>query len=91
MWSVKKHDTDGYSRMKNPIKHFIDSFYYGTMVGGMFCWIYTIGVAKQNDWLVLLDFNSYDEGMIEYVFMFVWLLVAIYKLIEYIVEQNRNK
>ena len=77
--------------MKREIKLLVDSFFYGTMLGSMFVWLYTIGLAKQNDWVILMDFNMYGEGMLEYIYMLVWLIVAIYKLVEYIRYQFVKK
>lgn len=70
--------------MNKNIKLGIDAFFYGTMVGSMFVWLYTIGIAKKNDWVIVMDFNTYGEGMLEYIYMIVWVIVAFYKLVEYI-------
>jgi len=65
--------------MNQTLKLWIDAYFYGCMFAGMLLWLFTIGVAQQNDWIVLLDFNRYGEGVIEYAMMLVWLLVATYK------------
>lgn len=62
--------------MNRTFKLLLDAFVFGSAIGGMLTWVYTIGVAKQADWLVVMDFNLYGEGMLEYIYMGVWLAVT---------------
>lgn len=64
---------------KTTTQLWIDAYFYGCMFAGMFLWLYTIGVAAQNDWIIVLDFNIYGEGVIEYLMMLLWLLIAMAK------------
>jgi len=76
--------------MNRNIKLWLDAYFYGAMFGAMFVWLYTIGVAAQNDWIVVLNFNMYGEGVIEYLFMLGWLLIAIYKGCEAMQARKRR-
>lgn len=72
-----------------------DAYIYGLAIGSTLTFVITIGIAAQNDWVVVMDFNTYGEGVIEYSMLALWLVLFIWEVIErirgFIDDNRRNK
>lgn len=73
-------------KKKTTTQIWIDAYFYGCMLAGMFLWLFTIGVAATNDWIIVLDFNNYGEGAAEYLLMLMWLMIACAKGVKLFLE-----
>ena len=77
--------------MNKTWKLVFDSFFYGTAVAGMFAWLYTMGVASQTNWILVMDFNRYGEAWLEYIWALGWVVIAISKAFIFMGENWMKK
>jgi len=77
--------------LKDNIILWRDAYVYGWAIGTVITMAYTIHRAALNNWVILMRFNDYGEGALEYALMVLWFILLLWLLVEKLVGLANGK